>query len=249
MSALTVLLSGNLSGSGRLIQSLEHLSNTLLTLDSSIPLPATPAVSDLMVRPFLVRSMLEVGCTLLIGRLDSFRLLCIAQLQSQSSYDPGEKLAGAIQWSGDILSADGAPTKMWNPSKLPRDMTRALLGDYVNELIYQPAFVAMLDELTRDGRATSHGPWTEDLLNTEPTRLVPRLRSTASRLYSATSKGVHQEFVLSVANYYDRPTIEDLANETRKLLGTLGLVTNFAESALFRLPADQAIELYEEIQS
>ena len=249
MTALTHLLSGELNGSGRLVQSLTHLSSTLELLEGSLPLHSASTLHDRMVRPFLIRSMLEVGCTILIGRIDSFRLLSVAELQSQATYEPGTKFSAAMQWSGDILSSEGrAPKDKWASTKRPEDMTRALLGDYVEELVVRPAFLALLDYLSQAPSGSTVGPWTEALRNMEPTNLVPRLRADATRLYSTTSKGVHHEFVLSVANYYDAPTIEQLASDAVNLLGTLGLVVNFAEPALFRMPPERALEFYEEIQ-
>lgn len=247
MNPLATLLCGELPSQGRLAQCLAHLSTTLVTLQQGLPLPPSSTLSDRLVRPFLIRSMLEVGCTILIGRVDSFRLLSVAHLQSQTEYDPSMKVAAAIQWTGDILPPNGKVKEKWGQSKLASDMTRALLGDYIDELILRPAFEQFLDYFAQHP-PDSCGPWTESLRNIDPCGLADYLRARGRSLHTTTSKGVHHEFVLSPSKYYDILTLEETAQQMLQFLGILGMIVNFADVALFRLSPQLAMACFEDLQ-
>ena len=190
--------------------------------------------------------MVEVACTSLIARLDRFRILTLAKIQGQATYDASEKVASALQWQGDVVSEK--VVRPWETSRRTNQMSRALLGDYQDEVFWQPAFLRLLDHLQQTGD-TGNAPWLSGLVNVDPPGLVPRLRGTAAKIYSAASKGVHHEFVLSISSYYDDATLDQLAEDVVQLVATMGLVTNFAESAAYGLTAARAVSYYKALQS
>ncbi len=84
MSLLSPLIAGSPRGAGHLASSLRHLGETVSTLEGAIRSRrprSRPA--DRLVTPFLIRSLMEVSCTALIGRIDPFRLLTLRELQAQ----------------------------------------------------------------------------------------------------------------------------------------------------------------------
>lgn len=249
MTALRELVTGNIKGSGKLSRSLHHLGSTIVALEKGlrVPLDVTHPARRL-ITPFLARSLVEVCCTSLIGRLDGFRILTLAEIQGQATYDPSIKVAAAIQWTGDVLSADGAVRNMWDAAKRPTDMTRALLGDYNDHVVWRPAFTALLDFMSQQPAEVAVSSWSEELQKLAPANFLPWLRGQATSLYSTASKGVHHEFVLSFAAYYDDATLEELTDDAMRFVATLALVTNFAEHAAFPLSPERAFACFEEAQ-
>lgn len=248
MSNLSDLVCGNVKGSGNLARSLRHLAQTLTLLERHLR-RGEPKRRPLerLVCPFLIRSIIEVACTSLIGRRDPFRILTLAEIQSQGDYLSSGKVAATIQWTGDVLA--GASVKnLWSSDRKTTDMTRALLGDYQDHIFWQPAFLRLSDHLASYGGTMTFGDWTRRLLNTEPKSLVPQFRGTASETYAAASKGVHHEFVLSMSAYYDDATLEKLTEDSLWLVATMGVVANFDESTAFALTPGRSVKCYEELQ-
>lgn len=217
-----------------------------------------------MVRPrapILVRERNAVTCTRLksqssfhlvrdtslIGRRDPFRILTLAEIQSQGHDLSSGRVAAAIQWTGDVLAGTRV-RNLWDSTKNAGDMTRALLGDYQDHIFWQPAFLRLSDHLASSGGTLTYGDWTRRLLNTDPQGLVPQLRGLASETYSAASKGVHHEFVLSMAAYYDDATLEKLTEDALWLVATMAVVANFDESIAFALTPSRSMKCYEELQ-
>jgi hypothetical protein len=191
---------------------------------------------------------MEVACTSLIARLDPFRILTLAKIQGQTTYDVSQKVASALQWHGDVVAKKEA-IELWNISRKQTEMTRALFGDYQDEVFWQPAFLRLLDYLQQMVVTNGADTWLSDLINIDPPSLVPRFRGAAAKIYSAASKGVHHEFVLSISSYYDDATLDQLGEDVVRLLATMGLVSNFAESAAYRLTHARSISYYKAMQS
>lgn len=244
MISLSHLVCGVPRGNGDLAICLKHLGSTLSTLGDYLAPRGRVRTVDRLVSPFLARSVLEVACTSIIARWDPFRVLALAKIQSQGTYDPSRKVASAIQWSGDVLAKDPGGAKLWDREKKPDNFDRALLSDHQDVILWQPAFAVLLDHLAGYSGASQS---LQDLVNMEPARIVPRLRGTASRLYSRASKGIHHEFVLSLSSYYDDATLAELANETLWLSATMGLIINFSEHAAFPITHIRAVKIYEEL--
>src|SRR5262249_19277919 len=157
---LSDLVCGNVKGNGNLARSLRHLAQTLTLLERHLrrgALKRRPL--ERLVCPFLIRSIIEVACTSLIGRRDPFRVLTLAEIQSQGDYLSSGKVAAAIQWTGDVFA--GAPVKnLWDSDRKTTDMTRALLGDYQDHIFWQPAFLRLSDHLSSYGGTMTFGDWT-----------------------------------------------------------------------------------------
>ena len=248
MSNLSELVCGNVKGSGNLARSLRHFAQTLTLLERHLRrgVPKRRPLERLMC-PLLIRGIIEVACTSLIGRRDPFRILTLAEIQSQGHDLSSGRVAAAIQWTGDVL-AGARVRNLWDSTKNAGDMTRALLGDYQDHIFWQPAFLRLSDHLASSGGTLTYGDWTRRLLNTDPQGLVPQLRGIASETYSAASKGVHHEFVLSMAAYYDDATLEKLTEDALWLVATMAVVANFDESIAFALTPSRSMKCYEELQ-
>ena len=249
MTALRELVCGEVRGSGRFAKSLKHLGDTLVLLNASLRMPlSVDHPAHRLVVPFFARSLVEVACTILIGRLDSFRLLTLAEMQSQGTYNPAIKLASAIQWSGDVLTPDGAVRRMWDAATRPTDMSRALLGDYNEHVTWRPGFTALLDYFSQLPSTQTIGPWSEALRNIGPPGFLPSLRGQMTALYSTASKGVHHEFVLSFPAYFDDATLDQLSEDALRFVATLAVVVNFVEHVAFALTPNRAFDCFEELQ-
>jgi hypothetical protein len=142
MSKLTNLLCGSPRRNGKLAESLQHMSATLSVLERALRTVRRPTAKDRLTAPFLIRSVIEISCTSLIARLDAFRILTLAEVQRQKTYDPTTKVGCAFQWQGDVMNTDGAVKNMWDVTKKPLDMSRALLGDYQEQVLWRPSFFA-----------------------------------------------------------------------------------------------------------
>ncbi|HUX82362.1 MAG TPA: hypothetical protein VMV35_05960 [Halothiobacillus sp.] len=248
MSNLSELICGKViaGSSGNLAQSLWHMSTTLSLLESEFHnLKSRRSAISPLATPFFLRSIIEVSCTSLIARLDPFRILTLAKIQGQSTYDTTQKISGAIQWKGDVV-ADRAK-ELWSIKIKSNDMTRALLGDYQDEIFWKPAFEKLLDYLQMTGKV-GKSSWLAELVNIDITSIIPFLRGLASTAYSKTSKGVHHEFVLSISSYYDDATLDQLTYDVIKLVATMGLVVNFAENSHYNLTNSRAITCYKAIE-
>lgn len=201
---------------------------------------------DTLITPFIVRSMVEVSFTSMVAKLDPFRILTLAKIQGQAEYDPSKKVTSAFQWKGDVIA--DKPNNIWDTSKKANEMTRALLGDYQDEIFWQPAFLKLLDYLSQKEKNIK-SQWLYDLRNIQPTGLIPKFRGQATSIYSNASKGVHHEFVLSISKYYDSATLNQLAEDTMQLIATMGLIANFAENIAYGLTEERAVSHYENLSS
>lgn len=139
-SALAKLLCGNVVPDGGGID--EVLSHLSVSIDNVVKeLVTLQSLSDNQISlfaPFLGRSILELGCTALIARLDLFRVLLLRECQKQPNYQIDKPNKCSIHWKGDVL-ADKV-TDIW-ADKSMQNPTRALLGDYYRTLIWSANFV------------------------------------------------------------------------------------------------------------
>lgn len=246
MSNLSELICGSVSANyeGELAQILWHFSETINLLEPYLR-RQDPQPVEQWVIPFLVKSMMEVACTSLIARLDPFRILTLARIQGDAEYDFSKKVTSAIQWRGDVLS-DKNVTNLWDASRKSTDMTRALLGDYQEQILWQPAFLKLLDYFQQIEEPNDN-EWLAELVNTDPVRLVPRFRETAGKIYSQASKGIHHEFVRPGLSYYDNDTLVQLTEEAIRLVSNMALIINFAETITYGLTGRQAISHYKAV--
>jgi len=223
--------------------SLEHIGSTL---DAFLrELAWLRGASDTRVTlfgPYVGRSILELGTTALVGRLDAFRLLGLRAHQMQSEYELGKRHRIAFQWQGDVCQAEKTQ-ELWPDtdfSKIPR----ALVGPHYGNAIWAPAFERMIDETAE----LEGGEWLAELRQWTADAFLPRLRSEIERAYSSLSKGIHHEFVVPPGVTYDRITVARDINASVKAAATLGLVCNFVDHAPDRTGPSRAATLFEQIQ-
>lgn len=190
--------------------------------------------------PFLVRTLLEVGVTALIGRIDPTRLLIVKRTQQHGEYNTKQPWSSAIRWQGDVL--DEKVAELWTPKKQYKDMTKALFGDYYIDLYWNLALKKVAD-CEKTG-----GTWLAEIKGMSIEEFSTRRRITISNLYSESSKGVHSEFVVPPGSLYDKLTISNLVSKIIQTLSELGLLINFLPHIAYRLDTEYAIELFNNIE-
>lgn len=127
----------------------------------------------------------------------------------------------------------------------PDKLARALLGAHQDHLLWRPAFVRFLDCVQA---SKNPGAWSRELQTVAPEAFIPRLRGHAQRIYSATSKVIHQEHLHSAAAVVDDSSLGDTIESGVKTAASLAVVANFCDHTAFSLAADEALTLYEGFQ-
>jgi hypothetical protein len=242
-SALAKLLCGNLvPDRGGIDEVLSHLSLSidnivieLITLASLNPNQIS------LFAPFLGRSILELGCTALIARLDPFRVLLLRGYQMQPNYPMGKPNKWSIRWQGDVL-ADKV-TDLWGEKSL-QNPTRALLGHYYKELIWSANFDKLLDAI----KDVSGDEWIDGLRRKDFEQFYNETLQQFSNLYSELSKGIHHELVIPLSSAFDPETTKLLIQKTVRNIATLGLFVSVVSHTLNKLDIQEAIAAYKEIQ-
>lgn len=191
--------------------------------------------------PFLVRSLLEVGVTALIGRLDPTRVLVVKRTQECSDYDTKQAWSSAVRWQGDVV--DKKQSSLWVPEKHYKDMTKALLGDYYFEIYWASALRRIADF------EVVGGAWLAGLKGKTIDEFSGSRRLSMANLYSQSSKGVHSEFVVPPGSLYDKLTVVDLASKIIQILSELGLLVNFLPHIAYKLEPLEAVSLLNEIEN
>lgn len=238
------LICGAPSGTSQLAKSLGHLSTTIDNIIVELPAPyGQNAIVSPLYAPFLARSLLEASFTALVARIDPFRILTIGGAQSHTTYDPNTLNNFAFRWAGDVLADDRAD--LWSPKTKVSDVPRALLGNYQEKLFWRPAFERFLD---LSNEASNPKEWTAELIRIGINGFMPTYRGYASNAFSRASKGVHHEYVLPPATYFDIPSLQDLLDDTVKTVMSFAVVANFCEYYSFKLSEQEAFQIYESYQ-
>ena len=230
---------------GDLGSALTHMRDTLTKIQLELPNPYGRRNDiHMLFGPYLARSILEITGTALIARSDPFRILTLRQVQSNANYTPGARNASSIQWRGDVVT-DARGKSLWDTDTRADQMTRALLGDYQAAVLWGPAFTNFIDAVNDRGVG---GTWISELQQIRPDTFASWARQQAMATYSRASKGVHHEFVVAVASYYDSATLSDLIESAVKISSALAVVFNFSEQALLPLAPDLAIQIFDDLQ-
>ncbi|WP_147451586.1 hypothetical protein [Corallococcus llansteffanensis] len=196
-----------------------------------------------MFGPFLGRSLLELAATALVGRLDPLRLLVVRQVQAQPGYDTEIPWKASIRWQGDVLSGSKIQG-LWGSALEYEKVTKALLGDYYDHLIWRPAVQYMLG-----GGSQGGGNWFAQLGAISPDSFVNRKRDEIGRLYSSLSKGIHHEFVLPPGSRYDRATVVDLVQRATHQIADIALVSHFVAHASASLSHADALAAFNRFEN
>ena len=181
--------------------------------------------------------------TTIIGRFDPFRVLVIREMQLRPEYSHDQKNFVSIQWRGDV-HAEGAVKELWRSDRHVSEMTRALLGDYYDQLFWRPAFQRVIDDVGSE----RGGDWMRDLRRLMPSGFLPYIRQRSAAVYSSCSKGVHHEFVIPPSSYYDTATLNAMLDDAVEVIAALGLTANLSSDAMFPLSLDDAIACFERLQ-
>ena len=189
--------------------------------------------------PFWGRNVLESSLTCLLGRLDPFRLITVYKVQLDSSYDLGKKAQSAVEWSGDIL-AKNRDRNLWSFEN-KKNFDRALLGNYVGEIIWKPGFHALSNYI---GNRNIDSGWLNEILMESEEGNFEKGKSLAGRMFSSFSKGVHSECLVDVHTILDLVTLQGLVEGTFKLCATLGLVSHFVGFLAPVIERERALNIF-----
>lgn len=241
VDALASLIAGTpATGSGRHASMMRHVRSKLVsTATALLDLRASASAHRSLIAPGLARGLFELSYTALLARLDPIRVLFVVGLQEQPTYTQEQSYQISIHWSGDIVAE--AVKNLWSDSQRPGQMTRALLGDYLDHLVWREAF----DAVTPDFKT---GTLCKDLANLTSIGLVPALRGRSSRLYSTFSKGIHYEHYLPSTAQFDASTLTQTVGELVATLAQSGVVLSHCEWALLRPSPDDLREWFDTIK-
>ncbi|WP_213780780.1 hypothetical protein [Caballeronia sp. dw_276] len=189
--------------------------------------------------PFCARALLENACAALVGRLDSFRMLYLAEFQAQPEYEAGKRAKSAFSWSGDVIPDEKAQQEMWSLDYDVPKISRALFSRYVAHVFWKPAVEGMIDFVNAQRVDVD----VQDLLSLDAETYVNVTKGKSLQLYSALSKGVHWEFFTS-ALMFDEATVKNMIRETCILVSQLGLISHFIPTAHASLAPDKALAMY-----
>lgn len=248
LTRLSRLLCGEYQQLGELSQILEQLGQTIdefaLRCFQFIAEDNSPDITAF--GPYCGRTVLETACTILIGRLDPFRLLLVKHSQQQSTYKIENRNPLAIQWSEDILRQQKPPK--WENLTLKDILSaRALLTDYIADLYWKPALKALQDERTNDGESE----WLKQLqqFDYDNPGIVPYFRQIANKLYPSLSKGVHQELIIPSTTLYDSDTIKELLKQTMKLVAQMALLSHYIPTTIARIhDSSELLQLLQNVE-
>jgi len=223
---------------------LGHLSITLdrLIVRSTKLRDEDDAVDLPLFGPVLTRALLEVSFTALLGRLDPFRVLLVREFQTQSSYVVDRRNGIAFNWQPDVQGDKVA--ELFKSDLRLRDVSRALLGSYFQEVFWREAHQCLLDSVPFH----RGGEWVDRMRLIDPDTFAARMRGESEIIYSICSKGIHHEFVISPGAYYDKVTIQSTFQRSFELIGAIAITGNMCETLAFKLPVDRAMGLIEEAQ-
>jgi len=190
--------------------------------------------------PFWGRNVLESSLTCMLGRLDPFRLITVFKVQSDPSYDLGKKAQSAVEWSVDIL-AKNKDTNLWSFENKKESFNRALLGNYIGEIVWKPGFRALSDYVDNQNMDSE---WMNEILSESEDANFEKGKSMAARMFSMFSKGVHSESLVDVHSMLDLVTLAGMVADTFKLCATLGLVSHFIGFMVPVIEKERALNIF-----
>jgi hypothetical protein len=89
---------------------------------------------------FCARVTLENACAAIVGRLDPFRLLYLAEFQAQGGFEYSKPSKSGFRWLGDVLAEEKLPQEdLWSSSYDVAKISRALFSGYINHVYWKPA--------------------------------------------------------------------------------------------------------------
>ena len=246
-SDLPTLTCGNYEQNLNIKDIFNNLAKNITNIEELIiQLPEHDSKIITLVGPFYGRTLLESICTILIGRLDPFRLLYLKNIQQQSSFKIGDRSEAAINWNGDIFEKGiSDKNKMWDPTKKYSTVGRGLLGDYYGEVYWQVAYQKLLDETVSVYESDILNKYRQEI---SADKFILAIRQRASTIYSSLSKGVHSELIINSELRYDKPTVFDLITDTIEICSILTLVSHYIDTCSCKLDCSKALEKFINIE-
>ncbi|POZ56223.1 hypothetical protein LYSIN_01006 [Lysinibacillus sphaericus] len=194
-----------------------------------------------LLAPFYARTILEASMTILLLRVDPFRIMSIYKVQSSSKYDVTKKSNVALLWTGDVIAASRAKDDIWNPENKVSDFDRALLGKHWGELLWIPSLTKIQDYIAEN---TIESIWLSNFLSEEATAYYERIKTDSMKLFSFFSKGIHYEFLIDIESTYDKLTMQNNLYSMFQKLSLLALVSHFDSIVNHNLNKEDSINLY-----
>ncbi len=226
-------------------RTLDHLSNSINRFADKAVVYLNGEFSEeaQIFGAFCARVTLENACAALVGRLDPFRMLYLAEFQTQGGFQHGKPSKSGFKWTGDVLADEGPPSRLWNPDHELTKISRALFSAYVDHVYWKPAVEAALDYLAGE----SGGGGQHDLTTMDPETFTSTTKGKCAELYSKLSKGVHWDyFVPSVM--MDEGTLKDSIRDCFIQVANLGFVSHFVPTAYRSLAPTAALLAYNEFR-
>ena len=187
---------------------------------------------------FCARVTLENACAALVGRLDSFRMLYLAEFQAQGAYDYGKPTRSGFKWTGDVFSEEKPLAPLWSSDHDISKISRALFSPHVDAVHWQPAFNAAIDYV--DGESLAGF---DDLKTFDSNSFIPTIKGGCGPLYSKLSKGVHRDFFVSSA-MMDEGTLKDAITDCMTFVSNLSFVSHFIPTSYRSLDKAHAVNDY-----
>lgn len=192
---------------------------------------------------FCARVTLENACAALVGRLDPFRMLYLAEFQSQGGFEYGRPAKSGFKWRGDVLSEEKPIQQLWSSDHDLTKISRALFSEHTDHVYWRPAVEAALDFLAEQDDTDTFA----ELKAIDPETFTASTRGRSSALYSKLSKGVHWDFFVSSV-IMDEGTLRDAIQDCFTLVGNLGFVSHFVPTAYRSLDHASALVAYNEFR-
>jgi len=192
---------------------------------------------------FCARVTLENACAALVGRLDPFRILYLAEFQAQGGFEYGKPSKSGFKWRGDVLTDEKPVQQLWSAEHDLTKISRALFSDHTDHVYWRPAIESALDYIA----TLEHTEILADFKAIDPEKFTSTTRGRSSDLYSKLSKGVHWDFFISSV-IMDEGTLKDAIRDCFVLAGNLGFISHFIPTAYRSLDRTEALASYIEFR-
>lgn len=187
---------------------------------------------------FCARVTLENACAALVGRLDSFRMLYLAEFQAQGAYEYGKPTKSGFKWTGDVFTEDKPPAILWSSDHDISKVSRALFSPHVEVVHWRPAFEAAVDYIDSDGVDGFN-----EIRSLESHTFIAAAKGRCAPLYSQLSKGVHWDFFTSSV-VMDEGTLKDAIRDSLSIVSNLAFVSHFVPTSFRALDRAAAVHAY-----
>jgi len=139
----------------------------------------------------LVRGIIEVACTSLIGRETPFGYSRWLKSKPRAR-SLLRQSCGCYTVDGDVL-AGARVRNLWDSTKNAGDMTRALLGELPRSYLLATGLLRLSDHLASSGGTLTYGDWTRRLSPTRTRRPGSPIARHCERDLLSSVERVHHE--------------------------------------------------------